>query len=171
MLIEITIYCRGGQGGVTAARLLATAAMIQGYYSQAMPQFGPERRGAMVNAYLRISDRPIRRRSKIKTPNGVALFESTFDVGSGYDFAVVNSSEPLKIAEKTYYVDATAIAEKYGFVDAGWAILSAPMSGAIARALNIKISSLKEAIYSELGGRAETNYMAAREAYEVVKWT
>ena len=171
MLIEITVYCRGGQGGVTAARLLATAAMIQGYYSQAMPQFGPERRGAMVNAYLRISDKPIRRRSKIKNPDGVAVFESRIDAGSGYKFAVVNSPEPLKIAEKVYYVDATGIAEKHGLVNAGWAILSAPMSGAIARALDIELPSLKRAIYEELGNRADDSYMAAKEAYEVVRWT
>ncbi len=65
MLLEISIHCRGGQGGVTAARILAATAMFQGYYSQSMPQFGPERRGAEVKAFLRISDREVRRKCPI----------------------------------------------------------------------------------------------------------
>lgn len=171
MLTEITIYCRGGQGGVTAARIIATAAMLQGYYSQAMPQFGPERRGARVNSYLRISDMPIRRRSAIKKPDVAVIFDTKIKVESDAELFILNSAEPVKLGSKTCYVDATQIAEKYGLVHAGWAILSAPMSGAIARALNIKISALKEAFYHELEEKAERSFKAAKEAYEVVEWS
>lgn len=171
MLIEVTIYCRGGQGGVTTARILATAAMLQGYYSQAMPQFGPERRGARVNAYIRISDRLIRRRSPVKKPDVLVIFDRKIEVDSEAEVLILNSPEPSSISGKMYYVDATEIAEKNGLMNAGWAILSAPMSGAVARALDIELSALKEAMYAELGTRAEKSFNAAKEAYEVVKWT
>ncbi|MCS7131051.1 MAG: 2-oxoacid:acceptor oxidoreductase family protein, partial [Archaeoglobaceae archaeon] len=167
MLTEITIYCRGGQGGVTTARVVATAAMLKGLYAQAIPQFGPERRGATVNAYLRISDSPIRRRSSIKNPSGIVIFDRKINLNLKTKIGIINSSEPLKIAEKTYYLDATKIAEKYGLVSAGWAILSAPMSGAIAKAIGIELKYLEDAIYSELGERAEKSFDAVKEAYEV----
>ncbi|MDI9611186.1 MAG: 2-oxoacid:acceptor oxidoreductase family protein [Archaeoglobales archaeon] len=171
MLLEITIYCRGGQGGVTTARLIATAAMFQGLYAQAMPQFGPERRGATVNAYLRISDKPIRRRSSIRNPYGLAVFDKKINLNSTAKLGIINSPNPIKIAEKTYYLDATRIAERNELVYAGWAILSAPMSGAMAKALEIELSYLEEAIYTELGEKADKSFEAAKEAYEVVRWT
>jgi pyruvate ferredoxin oxidoreductase gamma subunit len=170
MLLEITIYCRGGQGGVTSARLIATAAMLKGLYAQAIPQFGPERRGATVNAYLRISDNPIRRRSSIRNPQGIVVFDKRIELNSNAQFGVINSADSAKIAEKTYYLDATRIAEKHGLFHAGWAVISAPMSGAIAKALEIEFRYLKEAILRELGERAEKSLEAAKEAYEVVEW-
>ncbi|MEM1671105.1 MAG: 2-oxoacid:acceptor oxidoreductase family protein [Archaeoglobaceae archaeon] len=174
MLFEITIYCRGGQGGVTTARLIATAAMLKGLYAQAMPQFGPERRGATVNAYLRISDGPIRRRSSIRDPQGIAVFDKKINLNlcSPYlKLGIINSPAPVKIAEKTFYLDATRIAENHELVYADWAILSAPMSGAMAKALEIELSYLEEAIYTELGEKADKSFEAAKEAYEVVRWT
>lgn len=171
MLTEIAVYSRGGQGGVTATRFIATAAMLNGLYAQAMPQFGPERRGATVNAYLRISDMPIRRRSPIRNPEIVAIFDKKISFSSGARIAIINSKEKLRLAEKTFCIDATSIAEKNGLFNAGWAILSAPMSGAIAKVLGIDIKTLEEAIVIELNEKAEKSCMAAREAYEVVDWT
>lgn len=171
MLTEIVIYSRGGQGGVTTARIIATSAMLQGLFSQAIPQFGPERRGAKVKAYLRISDKPIRRRSSVKNPNVVVVFDKKIEVESANArVAILNSRDAMQLAEKTFYVDATSIAEKYGFVNGGWAILSAPMSGAIAKALEIDVKTLEEAIKMELGDKAEKSFIAAKEAYEVTKW-
>ncbi|MCS7119137.1 MAG: 2-oxoacid:acceptor oxidoreductase family protein [Archaeoglobaceae archaeon] len=170
MLIELIIYSRGGQGGVTAARFVGTAAMLQGFFAQTIPQFGPERRGARVYTYLRISDKQIRKRSQIKNPNCIALFDKKIEIKDGTNIAIVNSREPLKLAEKTFYVDATSIAEKYGLINAGWPILSAPMSGAITRAIGIETSYLIEAIKIELGEKAEKSCLAAKEAHEVVNW-
>ncbi|MFN3383853.1 MAG: 2-oxoacid:acceptor oxidoreductase family protein [Archaeoglobaceae archaeon] len=170
MLIETIIYSRGGQGGVTTAKIIATSAMLQGLFSQAIPQFGPERRGATVKTYLRISDKPIRRRSSVKDPDVVVVFDKKIEVEKLARVAVLNSKESIQIAEKTFYVDASSIAEKFGLVNAGWAILSAPMSGAIAKALEIDIRTLEEAIKMELGEKAEKSCSAAKEAYEVTKW-
>jgi pyruvate ferredoxin oxidoreductase gamma subunit len=67
-MIEIRIHGRGGQGNVVAAYLLAAAAFVEGRYAQAFPNFGAERRGAPVTAFVRISDKPIRRRCQVLQP-------------------------------------------------------------------------------------------------------
>lgn len=67
-MLEIRIHGRGGQGNVVAAYLLATAAFDAGRYCQAFPNFGAERRGAPVTAFVRINDRVIRRRSQVREP-------------------------------------------------------------------------------------------------------
>lgn len=67
-MIEVRIHGRGGQGNVVAAYLLATAAFEEGRYGQAFPAFGAERRGAPVTAFVRIADKPIRRRCEVRQP-------------------------------------------------------------------------------------------------------
>ena len=67
-MIEIRIHGRGGQGNVVAAYLLAGAAYKTGRHAQAFPAFGAERRGAPVTAFVRIADRPIRRRCQVLHP-------------------------------------------------------------------------------------------------------
>ncbi len=67
-MIEIRIHGRGGQGNVVAAYLLATTAFEDGRYGQAFPNFGAERRGAPVTAFVRISGQPIRRRCQVIEP-------------------------------------------------------------------------------------------------------
>jgi pyruvate ferredoxin oxidoreductase gamma subunit len=67
-MLEIRIHGRGGQGNVVAAYLLATAAFEEGRYGQAFPNFGAERRGAPVVAFVRIAERPIRQRNQVQTP-------------------------------------------------------------------------------------------------------
>ncbi|MEW5892996.1 MAG: 2-oxoacid:acceptor oxidoreductase family protein [Pseudomonadota bacterium] len=68
-MLEIRIHGRGGQGNVMAAYLLASAAIDQGRQAQAFPSFGAERRGAPVTAFVRIADRPIRRRCQVQQPD------------------------------------------------------------------------------------------------------
>jgi pyruvate ferredoxin oxidoreductase gamma subunit len=72
-LTEIRIDGRGGQGNVVAAYILAQAAFEAGRFSQAFPSFGPERRGAPVAAFVRVSDRPIKRRCEIHEPSYVII--------------------------------------------------------------------------------------------------
>ncbi|MFK5968679.1 MAG: 2-oxoacid:acceptor oxidoreductase family protein [Candidatus Marithrix sp.] len=67
-MIEIRIHGRGGQGNVVAAYLLAMAAFEEGRYGQAFPNFGAERRGAPVIAFVRIDNKHILRRNQILTP-------------------------------------------------------------------------------------------------------
>jgi pyruvate ferredoxin oxidoreductase gamma subunit len=170
MFIEVAIYGRGGHGGVTAARILATAAMLSGYYSQAMPQFGPERRGAEVKAYLRISDKIIRRKSPVVSPDIVVLFEETLKYSGEPETVVLNSAQDYAgKGVKFYTIRATEISVKYGLMSTGWPILGPPMAGAAAKALNLPLDCLRDAITMELGLKAENSLKAAEEAYRVVK--
>lgn len=68
-MIEVRIHGRGGQGNVVAAYLLATAAFTKGWHAQAFPAFGAERRGAPVIAFVRLNDKPIRRRCQVAEPD------------------------------------------------------------------------------------------------------
>ncbi|MFA5382913.1 MAG: 2-oxoacid:acceptor oxidoreductase family protein, partial [Candidatus Micrarchaeia archaeon] len=76
-MIEVRIHGRGGQGAVTAAELLAIAVGYKGKYSQSFPYFGVERRGAPVQAYCRIDDKPIRVHQNVYTPDYVVVLDPT----------------------------------------------------------------------------------------------
>jgi len=82
LLVEVRWHGRGGQGIVTVSRLLAHAALLDGKHVQAFPEFGPERRGAPVTGYTRISDEPISIHSRIYTPNVVVIVDPTL-LGTG----------------------------------------------------------------------------------------
>ena len=124
---EIRWHGRGGQGAKTAALLLADVAFKTGKYVQGFPEYGPERMGAPITAYNRISDQPIRVHSNIYTPDLVAVVDETLlhsvDVTDGLkeDGAVIVNSpkSPEEIRPmlkgykgKVYTVDARKISEE-----------------------------------------------------------
>ena len=74
-LTEIRWHARAGQGAKTASQLLALALLRSGRSVQAFPEYGPERRGAPLRAYTRVSDRPIRRHDAIEHPDLVVVLE------------------------------------------------------------------------------------------------
>ena len=74
---EVRFHGRGGQGAVTAADLFAQAAISSGLYAQGFPNFGAERRGAPVMAFLRVSDSQIFLRERIEKPDVVVVLDST----------------------------------------------------------------------------------------------
>lgn len=76
-LVECRIHGRGGQGNVIAAYILATAAFEDGRFGQAFPSFGPERRGAPVEAFVRIAEQPFRRRSQVRNPDFLVVQDET----------------------------------------------------------------------------------------------
>ena len=82
-MIEIRIDGRGGQGNVVAAYMLAEAGFEAGRDVQAFPSFGPERRGAPVAAFVRISDQPIKRRNQIREPQFVIVQDPSLLHGAG----------------------------------------------------------------------------------------
>lgn len=127
-MLEIRWHGRGGQGAKTAALLLAEAAAAAGKHVQAFPEYGPERMGAPVVSYNRISDTPITLHSAVLSPGYVAVLDPTF-IGS-IDFTagmpengalLVNTDTPaLQLRErlglqndsiKVYTIDATGISE------------------------------------------------------------
>ena len=104
-MYQIRIHCRGGQGVVTAAELLATAAIADGAWAQAFPSFGSERTGAPVAAFCRISDAPIRTREPVTDPDCVIVQDAT--VGEHVDVlaglrpggrVLVNSAMPVTLS-------------------------------------------------------------------------
>ena len=123
-LIEIRWHGRGGQGAKTASLLLADAAFNTGKYIQGFPEYGPERMGAPITAYNRISDKPITIHSNIYEPNYVVVVDDTLletvDVTAGLKKTgaiVINTTRDNEYIKKTlkgyegeiYKIDARKI--------------------------------------------------------------
>lgn len=172
-MVEIRFHGRGGQGAVTAARLLAEAAFLEGKYCQAFPFFGAERRGAPVVAFARIDDKPIRTRAQIYEPNHVVVLDPTVlgavNVISGLKrggVAVINARETPETLKGTRValVDATSIAlETLGLPITGTAML-----GALAKATGVvSLDSVAKVMEKRFKGKlAEKNTAVARVAYD-----
>ena len=123
-MIEIRWHGRGGQGAKTASLLLADAAFNTGKYIQGFPEYGPERMGAPITAYNRISDTPIRIHSNIYEPDYVVVVDDSLigavDVTSGLKdngTIVINTNEDIDslrkklngFSGKIYTIDASKI--------------------------------------------------------------
>ena len=113
-LIEIRWHGRGGQGAKTASLLLADAAFNTGKYIQGFPEYGPERMGAPITAYNRISNNPITIHSNIYEPDYVVVVDDTLldsvDVTSGLKNSgaiVINTTQDAD------YIKSRIILEKY----------------------------------------------------------
>lgn len=126
-LIEIRWHGRGGQGAKTASLLLADAAFNTGKYIQGFPEYGPERMGAPITAYNRISTNPIRVHSNIYEPDYVVVVDDTLlssvDVTSGLKeegailintTKTIDEIKPLLKGYKgnVYTIDARKISEE-----------------------------------------------------------
>ncbi len=153
-MYEIRIHSRGGQGGVTAARLLALAAIHDGKYATACPFYGAERRGAPVVSYVRIDDKPIKIYSQIRKPDLVVVLDAsvmdTVDVLQGLKKGgkiFINSAQARAFPGfATAHVDLTGIALRENLVVAGSPILNTPVIGALARMGIVSFDSAKKAI-------------------------
>ncbi|MFW9911475.1 MAG: 2-oxoacid:acceptor oxidoreductase family protein [Candidatus Thorarchaeota archaeon] len=110
-ITEFRWHGRGGQGVVTSNQMLGKAALAEGNYIQAFPEFGPERTGAPVRAFLRISKKPIQVYAQVYAPDIVVCIDPTL-------LDVVNPSEGLK-KDGTLVLNTTLspdeVREKYGF--------------------------------------------------------
>ncbi|MDO5724991.1 MAG: 2-oxoacid:acceptor oxidoreductase family protein [Tissierellia bacterium] len=146
--IEIRWHGRGGQGAKTASLLLADVAFNTGNYVQGFPEYGPERMGAPITAYNRISTEPIRVHSNIYTPDYVVVVDQTLlescDVTSGLSeegAIVINTDQdPEDIKSKLkgykgkiYTVDARRISE----MTLGRYFPNTPMLAAITKVIQI----------------------------------
>ena len=171
-MYEVRIHSRGGQGGVTAARLLAHAAFLDGKHASACPFYGAERRGAPVVSFVRIDDKPIRVYSQIRHPDLVVVLDTTImdavDVLQGLKpggAVFLNSAEKSSAGQyTTYAVDLTAIALSLGLVIAGSPILNTPVLGALARMGVVSFASVKTSITEMFSD--ERNVRAAEAAYQ-----
>jgi len=176
-MIEIRFHGRGGQGAVTSAEILALAAIGEGKYAQAFPSFGPERRGAPVVAFCRISDQPIRIRANIYEPDIVVVLDASLlkivkvDAGLKPDGLLVTTSndspekvkELLGIKNRMAVVNAVKIATEI----LGIPITNTTMLGSLARASgSVKKESFIPPLKERFGRIAEKNISAFERAYQ-----
>ncbi|MCS7280482.1 MAG: 2-oxoacid:acceptor oxidoreductase family protein [Desulfobacterota bacterium] len=172
---EIRFHGRGGQGAVTSAELAAQAAISVGLYAQAFPSFGPERRGAPVQAFLRVSDRPVRLRSKIYRPDFIVILDSslvnTGNIAEGLKpggMVVISTNLDEESLRKLFpgfriaYVDALKIARE----EMGVTITNTTMLGALIKASNLfPIDALDEPVKERFKNVAQKNINAYKRAY------
>lgn len=152
-MVEIRWHGRGGQGAKTASLFLAEAAFELGKYIQGFPEYGPERMGAPITAYNRISDEPITIHSNIYNPDYVAVVDETLigsiDVVAGLDDSgglIVNTpDDPMTIGKKIkdyvgaiYTIDARGISEG----ELGRYFPNIPMLGAV-----VKVTGMMDEIF------------------------
>lgn len=118
---EIIVYGRGGLGAKTCAQVIAESALMAGKEIQAFPEYGPERRGAPVRAYVRISDKPIRTSSTITTPDFVIVIDPSLFIVmpelNNYGCPIIVNTKKDKKEFKTktkelYLVDASKISQE-----------------------------------------------------------
>jgi len=187
-IFEIRWHGRGGQGAKTAALLFGDAALSTGKYIQAFPEYGPERMGAPVQSFNRISSDPIRLHSGIENPDVVLVLDVTLvgqvDVTKGLDpekgVLIVNTplaSEEIKkqlnYRGRVCTVDASAIATE----TIGKNIPNTPMIGALVKVTRILgIDDLLEDTKTKLEKKfrnrpeiVEGNLAAIKRAYQEVK--
>jgi pyruvate ferredoxin oxidoreductase gamma subunit len=188
-LLEIRWHGRGGQGAKTAALLFADAALSSGKYVQAFPEYGPERMGAPVTAFNRISSRPILLHSGVLNPDVVIVLDPTLmdgvDVTEGLPqdgVIIVNTNKSpsdikkeLKVAGsmKVYAVDASTISQE----TIGRDIPNTPMLGAFIKATGVldfkeMIEDTRKKLEKKFKSKPEViegNLKAIERAYNEVK--
>jgi len=184
-ITEIRWHGRGGQGVKTAALLLAEVALADGQYSQGFPDYGPERMGAPIRGYTRVSDAPIRMHCAIENPDAVVVLDATLlgvvDVAAGLKEGraiLINSKDkPEAVAKKfklekfkVMTVDATGIS----LDEIGRAIPNTPMVGALLKALPVvPVETLIENMRQEFAKKfsqkiIDGNVKAVERAYQEV---
>ncbi|HHV78633.1 MAG TPA: pyruvate synthase [Firmicutes bacterium] len=187
-LLEVRWHARGGQGAKTAALLLAEAAAKAGKYIQGFPEYGPERMGAPILAFNRLSDEPIRVHSHVEEPDVVVVLDPTL-IGSANITAglrengkvLVNTAKSpaevkkrLKLTtQQVYTVDASKIALE----TLGKDIPNTPMMGALIRVSNaMDFNRFRDLMKDELEKKfrhkpevIEGNMAAIERAYREVK--
>src|SRR5512132_4234077 len=177
MSLEIRLHGRGGQGGVTCAKILAATYARLGKSVQTFGDYAGERSGAPIRAYTRVADEPIQNRNKIYEPDHVLVLDPTLldkDAVSGLargGILLVNTPEaPGAVAKKhgsvrAATIDATAIARRRGIGTRSVVIVNTTIAGAYARAAEIPFEALEKA-YRDL--HLDRDLGAAREAYDTV---
>lgn len=183
-LYEIRWHGRGGQGAITAAKIVARAAHLMGYKGvTATPSFGAERRGAPVSASTRISPEPIMVVSQVIKPDAVVVLDQTLlkyeEVISGLGddgWLVVNSRQHpgelgIKNSINIATADATGVCWELGLIVAGLIVVNTAILGAFARATRIlDIPSIEKVIGERFTGKvANVNLAAIRKTYEITK--
>ncbi len=178
---EIRFHGRGGQGTVVASVILAKAFFSVGYYVQTFPHFGVERRGAPVEAYLRLDKKKILIRSNVYSPDAVIVQDrkllETADVTMGLKpggWILINSPirpenlEPFN-GYKLAHVDATGIAVENNLGTHTHPMINTAMTGAFSGIMEtLPLHAVTSTIQEEISVKPEQNVKAATLAFEAV---
>lgn len=186
-LTEIRWHARAGQGAVTAAKLVAETALFEDRYMQAMPEYGPERMGAPLKAFTRISDEPIEVSNNIEHPDIVVLLDETLldvvDITEGIhdDGAVIinTTRTPAQMRARLGVPDSVVVAT----VDASGIALATikrdipntPIVGALAKVRPVvALESIKGQLQRTFGKKfaqemIDANLQSVQRAYEEVQ--
>ena len=185
--VEIRWHGRGGQGTVTAAKVLADACLSGGRYVQAFPEYGPERAGAPLRAYNRVSSKELRMHCPVLRPQIVSVVDATLidsiNVTEGATknaiFVVNSSKDPKEIRarlnaepeQKVFTIDATKIAMEC----IGRGLPNASMLGAVCKVAGlVPLEHLLEDVSKSFGKKfsqkiIDGNIEATRRGYEEVR--
>ncbi len=176
MVVGIRIHGRGGQGAVTASRLLATAAYYDGKFSQAIPMYGTERRGAPVTAYVRVDDVRVRERELVHTPDIVMVLDPLLstrqtmadDMAEGGLLLLNAAYPPEEVKTGGNIRVATVNASNIALETLRRPITNTAILGAFAKAVGWpKLESIEKAIRKQFSGRiADMNIEAIKRSYD-----
>lgn len=185
MHMEICWHGRGGQGLVTANEILAETAIAAGKYVKAFPEFGPERMGAPIRGFTRISDEPIRVHSQVYEPDIVVIMDGTLvgkvDVTRGIkkDSIVVanyaGSPKELQDALGTDVECHTLDANKISIEEIGKPMVNTVMLGALTKCKGlVPYDMLEDQITTKFSGKLSDkvivkNLSALKRGYEEVQ--
>ena len=178
-MIEIRIHGRGGQGGVTLAKLIATSRFLKGQSVQAFGLYAAERSGAPVQAFCRYSDEPITNRNLIYEPDHIIVLDPTLigaQIAVGLKaggWLLLNTPRPPGDFSEQFphnriaTVDATLIARKNDLGTRSVPIVNTALAGAVGTMLGIPLDEITAAL--EHLGFTGANLTAAKRAYEEVQ--
>jgi pyruvate ferredoxin oxidoreductase gamma subunit/2-oxoisovalerate ferredoxin oxidoreductase gamma subunit len=182
-MLEIRFHGRGGQGAVLASILMSKAFFQAGYYVQSFPFFGIERRGAPIEAYLRISHSKIFIRTNVYTPDHIIVLDNTLlgsiDITRGLKpggIILINATKDLKeLSQFPGYriavVDATQIALRNHIGSRTNPIVNTSLMGAMSKILEIPpMDAVEKAIMEETPAKQHENVKAAKEAFDAVEF-
>lgn len=178
-MIEIRLHGRGGQGSVIASKILAVAAFEEGHWVQSFPKFGVERRGAPVEAFLRVAKDKILIRSEVTQPDFVVVLDPSlvevidFTQGLKENGSILVNTplSPTDLKLSTPYtvscVDASKIAADHGLGSITSPIVNTAICGAFAKSSELmSIDAVCRAIEQEVPIKPEKNSSAAKVAFE-----
>ncbi len=181
-MIEIRMHGRGGQGAVVACKILASAFFKGGKFTQSFPAFGVERRGAPVQAFIRVDDKPIHLRTQIYDPDLLVVLDPTLlktvDVTAGLKHGgkiLINSALPASEFDlpkdfEIRTIDASKIAMEHKLGSRSQPIVNTAILGAFSKFTGlIGIGPVLEAIKESVPVKPDANAAAALDAYEKFK--
>jgi len=188
-LIKIVLHGRGGMGAVTACEIIAEAAYLSGNFIdvQAYPSFGAERRGAPVQAYVKLSrTEKVYDRAQIENPNILIVFDETVltkEVASSLEsngIFIINSDKNPEYFVKKYHLssnikvivaDINNLALEKNLTIDGNPVINTPILGLLSKALpDLHLENLKDILLKKLGEKlGNLNYELIEQGFNMAK--